>query len=53
MDDLIAYTISGQMLEAAELCKAGKMDELRNLCNVELWRPTELIFGMFHSITVA
>ena len=35
MDDLIAreenYTISGQMLEAAELCKAGKMDELRNL----------------------
>ena len=25
------YTISGQMLEAAELCKAGKMDELPNL----------------------
>ena len=36
MDDLIAlrdenYTISGQMLEVAELCKAGKMDELPNL----------------------
>ena len=35
MDDLIAheenYTISGQISEAAELCKAGKMDGLRDM----------------------
>ena len=35
MDSLIVheenYTISGQILEAAELCKAGKMDGLRDI----------------------
>ena len=35
MDDLIAheenYTISGQISEAAELCKAGKMDGIRDM----------------------